>query len=52
MKHKTGRTLALLLALALLVGLLPGMSITAHALELSESFDTVKEFGFNYQRNV
>lgn len=41
MKHKTGGTLSLLLALALLVGLLPGMSITAHALELSESFDTV-----------
>ncbi len=40
MKHKTGKTLVLLLTLALLVGLLPGMSITAHALELSESFDT------------
>lgn len=40
MKHKSGRTLALLLTLALLVGLLPGMSITAHALELSEAFDT------------
>ena len=39
MKLKTGKTLALLLALALLVGLLPG--ITAHALELSEGFDTV-----------
>ena len=40
MKYKKGKTLALLLALALLVGLLPGMGITAHALELSESFDT------------
>ena len=40
MKHKTGKTLALLLALALLVGLLPSMSITAYALELSERFDT------------
>ena len=40
MKYKKGKTLALLLVLALLVGLLPGMGITAHALELSESFDT------------
>ncbi len=40
MKHKTGKTLALLLALTLLVGLLPGMGKTAYALELSESFDT------------
>lgn len=40
MKHQTRKTLALLLALALLVGLLPGMGITAYALELSESFDT------------
>ena len=40
MKHQTGKTLALLLALALLIGLLPGMGITAHALELSESFVT------------
>ena len=37
MKYKKGKTLALLLALALLVGLLPGMGITAYALELSEA---------------
>jgi len=43
MKHKTGKTLALLLALALLVGLLPGMGITAYALELSEGFDTTTD---------
>ena len=40
MKYKKGKTLALLLVLALLVGLLPGMGITAYALELSEGFDT------------
>lgn len=38
MKHRTGKTLALVLELALLVGLLPG--ITAYAEAGSESFDT------------
>ncbi len=40
MKHQTEKTLALLLALALLVGLLPGMGITADALDLWEGLDT------------